>query len=136
VKRGTIPIWIFSVLLVLDNLLYLSGNQRTADFWVLTGGLLACYSLPFLALSLIDIPPKPSLERYVILTLFTLIFSISVLFPIRRFLPGYHPASLEGVAYLLIPIFECVLIGLFLLVSAIIRLFFRRPATSARVTDD
>jgi hypothetical protein len=125
-KRGTILIWIFSVLLAMGHLLFLSGDQRPAGFWFICGGLLLCYSLPFLALSMIRIPPKPPLERYLILTLFILIFIISIFIPIRRFLPGYHPASLEGVAYVFIPIFECGLIGLFLFVRyaiSIIRTF-------------
>ena len=72
---------------------------------------------------MIDVPPNPSLERYVTLSLFILIFMISIFIPIRRFLPGYHPAELEGVAYLVIPILEGGLIALFLVAYAIIRLF-------------
>jgi len=31
---------------------------------------------------------------------------------------GYRPAALEGLAYLFIPIFECVLIALFIIVRS------------------
>ena len=122
-KRGTILIWIFSILLAANHLLFLSGRQRPAEFWVMSFVLLCCYSLPFLFLVMIDVPPNPSLERYVTLSLFILIFMISIFIPIRRFLPGYHPAELEGVAYLVIPILEGGLIALFLVAYAIIRLF-------------
>jgi hypothetical protein len=122
-KRGTILIWIISVLLAANHLLFLSGSQRSADFWGFFYGLLCCYSFPFLILVMLRIPQNPSLERYIILTPYILIFIISILFPIRRFLPDYHPAELEGLAYLFIPVFESVLITVFFVAFVIIRLF-------------
>lgn len=56
------------------------------------------------------------------LTLFVLIFAISIFLPTRRFLPGYRPAELEGVAYLLFPSSRGGLIALVQVCSVIIRL--------------
>lgn len=57
-KRVTILVWISSVLLGRYNLLFLAGQQRKHDFWVLICALLACYSLPFLGLLMMRIPPR------------------------------------------------------------------------------
>lgn len=122
-KRATILIWIFSILLAASHLLFLSGHQHSADFWVYFYAVLCWYSFPFLILVMTRIPPNPSPERYVILTSFILVFIISIFFPIRRFLPDYHSGELEGLVYLFIPVFECALIALLLVAFVIIRLF-------------
>jgi peptidoglycan/LPS O-acetylase OafA/YrhL len=109
-KRTTILIWMSSLLLGANHLLFLAGNDRQPGFWIWTSALLACYSLPFLGLLMMRIPQNPSVERYMILTVFILVFVISIFLPTRRFLPGYRPAELEGVAYLLFPLFEGALI--------------------------
>ena len=72
--------------------------------------------------------PDPSLERYVILTPFILVFIISILFPI---LSDSHAAEIAGVAYLFVPVFEGGLIAMFLVAFVIIRLFRKNDLKSS-----
>lgn len=119
-KSSVIPIWILGTILAISHLLFLGGAQHPPGFWTFTGALLVCYSLPFIALSRIRIPEAPSPERLITQTLFVVVLTISLFLPARRFMPGYHPAALEGLAYLFIPAFEVALIALFLLVRGVI----------------
>ena len=102
------------------HLLFLAGARRPPGFWPFTLGLLVCYSLPFLVLWMIRTPKEPLRARSVGRALFVVIFAISLFLPTRRFFPGYHPESLEGLAYLFVPLLECGLIALFLVVSSVL----------------
>ena len=108
-------VWAAGVVLAIMHLRFLAGSELHPGFWPFTGFLLVCYSLPFFWLTRIHIPAKRSPQKYIILTLFLMILTISLLLPTRRFLPGYHPEALEGLAYLFVPSIECGLIGLFLI---------------------
>ena len=126
-KSTVILIWILGTVLAISHLLFLGGSQHSRDFWTFTGALMVCYSLPFFALSRIRIPEGPSPERYITLTLFVIVFAVSLYVPTRRFMPGYRPVALEGLAYLFIPVFECALIALFLFVrSAMANLYHKK----------
>src|SRR5579872_3649017 len=116
-KRATILIWILSGLLAANDLRFLPGHGHPADFWFFAS--LCCYSFPFLILVMIRIPSDPSLERYVILTPFILVFLVSILFPI---LSDTHATFLPGLGYLFIAVFEGGLIAAFLVAFVIIRL--------------
>ncbi|MGI8959232.1 MAG: hypothetical protein ACR2IV_05645 [Bryobacteraceae bacterium] len=126
-KRSLLVIWMLGTVLAIGRLLALAGEaQHSAGFWQFTAGLLFCYSLPFFILLWIGIPDRRSPEQYITLTLFVLICAISLFIPTRRFMPGYHPAALEGLAYVFIPAFEGGLIALFLLVRSLCARLFRK----------
>ena len=119
-KGTVILVWILGTALAISHLLFLGGQVWN---WSVSKGLwplLVCYSLPFVALSRIRIPERRSPERYITLTWFVLILAISLFVPARRFMPGYHPVALEGLAYLFVPVFECALIVLFLFFRGVI----------------
>jgi hypothetical protein len=124
VNKIVMVVWVSGAALAVSHLRYLAGSDlHPAGFWSFTGFLMACYSLPFFALTQIHVPENRSPQRYLTLALFASIFAVSLLIPARRFLPGYHPEALEGLAYLFIPIFECGLIVLFIVIrTAIARL--------------
>lgn len=113
-------VWIVGTLLAGSHLRYLAGADLRPGFWPFAAFLLACYSLPFFALTRIRMPERQSTQRHLTLVLFIFIFAISLFIPTRRFLPGYHPAALEGLVYLFLPVFEGGLIALFLVVRAAI----------------
>jgi len=77
---------------------------------------------------MIRIPQNPSLERYVILAPFILVFIISVLVPL---VSNEEAEMIAGAAYLFIPVFECGLIAIFLVAFVVIRLFRSRDFKSS-----
>jgi len=121
VKSSVILTWILGTVLAIRHLLFLAGDRHPPGFWTAAAGLLFCYSLPFFLLWWIRIPEQRSSGRSVTRALFVIIFAVSLWIPVRRFLPGYRPVALEGLAYFFIPMLECGLIALFLFCRSVIR---------------
>ena len=119
-RKIVLLLWILGLALVASDLGYC--------FAPLCCVLLACYSLPFLAIALIRIPDKPSAIRYSQLTVFVLILALNLYIPMRHFLPDYHPKALEQLGYLFLPFFELALIAVFVIVAAVAAQFRRGGA--------
>ena len=119
--------WVLAVVLAMTHLRFLAGSELHPGFWPFAGFLLVCFSIPFFWLTKISVPEKRSPERYITLAFFLVILTASLSLPAFRFLPGYRPDALEGLAYLFAPIFECGLIGVFL----IARMAFGRAGQTA-----
>jgi hypothetical protein len=117
-KKYIIPLWILGSVLAVSELLPPAGSKPDAGYWGFLCGSIVSYSLPFCVLMIIRIPEIRSPQRYIVLTLFALVLAINLFIPVRRFLPGYHPKALEGLAYLFLPPVELGLIGLFIVVAA------------------
>ena len=118
-KRIVIAVWVVGVALALSHLLYLAGSPLPG-FWLFTGVLLACYSLPFLMLTQIRVPEEKLSLRVVTLLFSGFILAVNLFIPAKRFLPGYRPQALEALVYLFSPILECVLIAIFFVIRGIL----------------
>lgn len=114
-KRAVIAIWPLCLVLAALHLFSLAGDRHPPGFWIGISALLACYSLPFLLLCYLRSPGTTPSR-----TLFVIVFAVSLWIPVRRFLPGYRPVALEGLAYFFLPILECGLILLFIVVRAVV----------------
>lgn len=128
-RKYVILLWILGIALAVSHLLFLADYKLASGFWVYSCGLLVCYSLPFLALTILRIPEARSAQRYILLTLFVLVIATSLFIPVRRFLPGYHPAALEALTYLFLPFYELGVIVLFVLVGGATALLSKRRPT-------
>jgi len=113
-KRALVAIWPLCLVLAALHLFALAGDRHPPGFWIGVSELLACYSLPFLLLCFIRSGTTPSRA------LFVIVFAVSLWIPVRRFLPGYRPVALEGLAYFFLPMFECGLILLFIVVRTVV----------------
>jgi hypothetical protein len=117
-RRAVPAVWVIAIALAVSHLRFLAGGEPPPGFWKFAAALLICYSLPFLLLWTMRLPAAASWQSLLTLALFVFIFAANLLIPSRRFLPGYRPAALEGLAYFFLPLFECALIGLVLLIRA------------------
>ncbi len=134
-KHAVVPVWILCVVLAAIHLRRLGGNTQ-CDAACRLGEcfLLLCYSLPFIALLIMHIPKKPSLQRYSTVALFVLIFAISLFLPIG-FMPGHRHTAFDGLLcllYLFVPFFELGLIGLSLLVTGLTDVFCHKGVGSSK----
>ena len=125
-KKYVIALWILGLALVSIHLL----PDLTSSRWLAVCGLLVCYSLPFLALTIIPIPRSRSPQRYILLTLFVLVLAINVDLAVFPFLPGYRPRALEILTYLFLPLLELGLIAVFFAAGFLADLFFRQNSKS------
>jgi hypothetical protein len=114
-KIIVIGVWVSGVVLAMLHLRFLAGSELHPGFWPFAAFLLAAYSLPLFWLTRIPVPQRRSPQKYITLAFFLFILAVSLLLPTRRFFPGYRPDALEGLAYFFLPIFECGLIGAFLI---------------------
>jgi hypothetical protein len=117
-KRVIQGFWAAGLVLSAWHLCYLAAYDFKPLFWVFLFVLLGLYSAPFFVLMKIKITENSLAKKYFIWTLVAAIMAVSLLLPIRRFLPGYRPAALESIAYITLPILELVLIAVFLAVSS------------------
>jgi len=124
-KKFVITMWILGSVLVTIQLMSSAAFDLNPRFWLFSCGLLACYALPFLVLSIIRIPQDRSPQRYILSTLFALVIATNLFIPINCLLPSHHPKALEPLGYVFLPLFELGVIALFFVVAVAANLVHR-----------
>ena len=129
-KRLVITAWIVGSVLVAIQLMFSAAFDVNPRFWLFLCVLLACYSLPFFFLSIIRIPQGRSPQRYILLTLFALVIGTNLFIPVNCLLPSHHPKALEPLGYIFLPLFELVVIALFIVAAIASDLLLRKDRKS------
>jgi len=119
-NKTVIVVWLLCMALAVSHLMYLAAYDYKPGFWIFTMGLLACYSLPLFVLTRIRIPEKRFPMRYMTLALFILVCTVSLVTPLLRFMPRYHPSALESLIYIFVPMMELGPIVLFFIVREVV----------------
>jgi EamA domain-containing membrane protein RarD len=81
-------------------------------------------------LSIIRIPQGRSPQRYILLTLFALVIGTNLFIPVNCLLPSHHPKALEPLGYIFLPLFELVVIALFIVAAIASDLLLRKDRKS------